>query len=108
MENFFSRYGLKYCSIYEIYPESETPHLTQIAHLDLHSSKNPPSFLLPRIVIWNNFYEDRIVFIIWDYRLNHSISFSVDVDVEKFEYDLRVYFILSKALKLVSNSFVGR
>ena len=49
-----------------------------------------------------------IVFRVWDYRLNHSISFSVDVDVDKFENALRVYFILSKALKLASNSFIGR
>ena len=82
------------------------PHLTKIAHLDFTPTKDPPVLLLPETVIWfNDFYHDkRIVFKVWDYRLNHSISFSVDVDGSKPEVD----FILFKVLKLASNSSVGR
>ena len=94
-----------YCSVYEIYPQSESPHLTKIAHLDFSPTKDPPVHLLPETVIWFAFYPDkRIVFKVWDYRLNHSISFSVDVDGSKPEVD----FILFKVLKLASNSSVGR
>ena len=98
-----------HCSVYEIYPQSEKPHLTQIARLDF----DPPvhcraAYLLPSTVIWRVFHLDRIIFRVWDYRLNHSICFSVDVNVEKFEYNLDVNFILSKVLKLASNSFSGR
>ena len=106
MVNSFFRY--EDCSVCEIYPQSETPHLTQIAHLDFNPTKDPPAHLLPGTVLWYGFYGDRIVFRVWDYRLNHSVSFSADVDVDKFEYDLEVYFILSKILKLASNSFLGR
>jgi hypothetical protein len=99
MMNLFFRYAN--CSVYEIYPESEMPHLTQVAHLqnDFDPSNRISTHLLPGTVIWFSFYRDRIVFRVWDYRLNHSISFSVDVDVEKYEFDFEVYFILSKALK---------
>ena len=98
VNSFFFRF--KNCIVYEIYPRSEAPHLTQIARLDdSHLYDNPPAYLLPGIVIWYRFYEDKVVFRVWDYRLNHSKSFSVDVEV---------YFILFKAPKLASNSFVGR
>ena len=107
MVNWAFRY--KNCSVYEIYPQSETPHLTQIAYLNFDPSKDPPAHLLPATVVWYGFYEDnRIVFRVWDYRLNHSISFSVDVDVDIFERNLEVYFILSETPKLASNSFVNR
>ena len=102
MVNLFLRCDI--CSVYEIYPQSETPHLTQIAHLGF-DSRVFLTLLTPGIVIWYRFYEDRIVFRVWDYRLNHSISFSVDVDVEKFEFNIEVYFILSKALKSASKLF---
>ena len=87
--------------IYEIYPQSETPHLTQIAHfdIDIDHPEDPSFHLLPDTIIWYDFYEDRIVFWVWDYRLNHSISFFVDFDVDKFEYKLEVYSILSRVLK---------
>jgi hypothetical protein len=102
----------KNCFVYEIYPQSETPHLTQIASLyfnfDLDFAPSDGSYLLPGTVIWDSFYDDRIIFWVWDYRLNHSINFSVDVDVDKLDFNLEVYFILFKALKLASNSFVGR
>ena len=106
--NSFFRYGD--CSFYEIYPRSETPHLTEITHLEFDPAMVPRAFLLPGIVIWYSFYEDRIVFRVWDYRLNHSISFSVDIDVSKFDRfsKLKVYIILSNALKLASNLLAGR
>jgi len=71
------------CSVYEIYPQSETPRLTQIAHLYFH----PPSktYLLPGTVIWFDCFMDRRVFRVWDYRLNHSINFSVVEYLEDFE-----------------------
>ena len=105
MVNSVSRYVD--CSVYEFYPQSETPHLTKIAHLDFNPSEDPAYLLLPDIVIWY-FFHDNCVFWIWDYRLNHSISFSVDVDVVNSNIVLKVYFIFSKALKLASNPFVGR
>ena len=83
------------CFVHEIYPQSETPHLTQIARLDF-DLKNLGSYLLPGTVIWFGYYEDRIVFRVWDYRLNHSISFSVDVDVGEFRTDFEVLFIFPK------------
>ena len=63
------------CSVYEIYPQSETPQLIQIAHLDFDPSMDPPARLLPDKVIWYGFYEDKMVFRVWDFRVNHSISF---------------------------------
>ena len=87
------------CSVYEIYPQSETPHLTKIAHLDFNSSEDPAYLLLPDKVIWYFFYHG-YVFWIWDYRLNHSINFSVDIDTIKFRSSPKVYFILFKVLKL--------
>ena len=96
----------KNCSIYEIYPQSETPHLTQIAHLDFGTPGNLPGFLVAGTVIWYSFSDDLdfMVFIVWDYRLIHSIKFYIDCSGSKN----KVYFILSEALKLASNTFVGR
>ena len=43
------------CSVYEIYPQSETPHLTQIAHLDLDldltDSEDTYQLLIPGSVL---------------------------------------------------------
>ena len=103
----------KNCFVYEIYPQSETPHLTQIAlvHFNaLNPQEYPQPLLLPGTVIWYGLYKDRIVFRVWDYRLNHSISFSVDIDVDDHGVcNLEVYiFHSSEVLKLVSNSFIAR
>ena len=87
----------EYCSVYEIYPQMETPHLTKIAHLDFLNTSSA-HLLLPGKVIWFDFYETKIVFRVWHYQLNHSICFSFVIDFDKFE----VYFILFKALKLTS------
>jgi len=80
----------KSCSVYEIYPQSKTPHVTQIAHLDFNTSEVPLADLLPGVVIWYSFYRDRIVFRVWDYRLNHSISFSANVSTGKFGSSVKV------------------
>jgi hypothetical protein len=92
--NSFFRYGD--CSVYEIYPQSETPHLIQIAHFDFSPTDDPLVYLLPDRVVWYDSYINRIVFRVWDYRLNHSISFSVDVDANEFKNLEVYYFILSK------------
>ena len=59
MANSFFRY--KNCSVYEIYPQSEMPHITQIAHLDLDPSEYPLAHLLPDTVIWYSRHEDGVV-----------------------------------------------
>jgi hypothetical protein len=77
------------------------PHLSQIAHLDLNHDFKKDQHLLPGTVLWFICYENMIVFMVWDYRLNHSISFSVNVDnagLHKFECQLEVNFIMSKTL----------
>ena len=81
MVNLFFR---RDCSVYENTPQCETPHLTQIAHLGLGFdglSGFSQLELLSAIVIWWRFYVNMIVFRVWDYRLNHSTSFSLDADV---------------------------
>ena len=92
MANSFFRFD---CSVYEIYPQSEIPHLTQVAHLDFNPTKVPSARLLPDTVIWYGSYEYRVVFRVWDYRMNYSISFSVDVE---FDCNLEVHIIHSKVL----------
>ena len=91
------------CYVYELYPQSETPRLTQIAHLDFDYPMK--AYLLPGTVIWLYFVIDRIILRVWDYRLNHSISFSF---IDNFVFKPEVYFILSKTMKLAFDSFVGR
>ena len=91
MVNCIFRDGI--CSVYEIYPKSESPHLTQIAHHDVDPSITYRACLLPGTVICYGFFPDRIVFRVWDYRLNHSISFSADVELDKFEFNPQVYFL---------------
>jgi hypothetical protein len=77
------------------------PHLTKITHLHFDPNEDSPAhLLLPGTVISFCFYEDRIVFRVWDYRLNHSVSFSVDFDA--YDFDLEVNFILHNAPKLSS------
>ena len=70
-------------SIFEIYPQSEKPQLTQIAHLDWFSFEEDPPNLLPDTLICHALYEDRIVFRIVNYRTNYSTSFPADIDTEK-------------------------
>ena len=65
MDSFF-RYKKNFPD-YEIHPQSETPHLTQIAHLDFNPARDPAAHLLPGTVIWFDFYVNRIVFLVWDF-----------------------------------------
>ena len=83
--NLFFKY--RNCTVYEFFPQSETPELTLIAHLDYDLSTDLRVCILPGTVtvIWYCVYGDRIVFMVWDYRLNHSMSFTVDVVVKNFE-----------------------
>ena len=65
------------CHVYEIHPRSETPQFTLIR------ATHPPFYkngarLLPNKVVWYSIHRCRTVFVVWDYRLNHSISFSVN------------------------------
>ena len=101
----FAFFRGKACTVYEIYPESEMPHLIPVAHFDYDSSNSDIlAHLLPGTVIWFRFYinPSRIAFNIWDYRLNYSASFSVDLEVVNCtsNYKTKVYFNLSKALKV--------
>lgn len=72
-------------TIYEIYPQSETPHLTKVAHLKHDLLWAIEARILPgtfKVIWYTTFYIDGIEgmnFWVWDYRLNHSISFSIDV-----------------------------
>ena len=98
------------CCVYEIYPQNETPRLTRIAHLVVFE---PPqticAYLLLGIVVWRYSVMDKIVLQVWDYQLNHSITFAIDNNFDyHWHWQHEVYFILSKGIKLVSNLFVGR
>ena len=80
------------CSVYEIYPESETPHLTRIAHLELDFdiTRAPPAHHLSGTVIWFELHGNKIRFTVWDYRLNHSINFFVDVGKKKKKFNRKL------------------
>ena len=96
-------------SVFEIYPQSEIPRITQVACLDYFPSEDL-AYLLPNAVLCGVFYEDRIVFRVVDFRTKYSASFSADVDVKRIgsKSDFEVFFILFKTLKLVSNYLLGR
>ena len=105
MLNLFFRFGKNSWSVYEIYPQSDMPHLTQIAHLDFECIDN--LYLLPGKVIWYGISLKGIVFRVWDYRVNHSTSFSLDIP-QGFDSRPEVHFTFPKALKLLlTHSLVG-
>jgi hypothetical protein len=108
---FLIPFSSDHLSIFEIYPQSEIPLLTQIAHLDWPDSEEAVH-LLPDSVICHVFYENRIVFRVVDFRTNYSTSFSADVDVKmigsNLNYNVEVFFILLMTLKLASNYLLGR
>jgi hypothetical protein len=70
-------------SIFEIYPKSERPLLTEIALID---SEEEPAHLLPDTVVCRDIHDDRIVFRIVNYRTNYSTRFSADVEAKRPEY----------------------
>lgn len=71
-------------TIYEIFPQTEAPLLSKIAHLDYDNSIClQAGVLLGEItVVWYGYYPDGIHFMIWDYRLQHSIMFFAHVEYE--------------------------
>ena len=81
------------------------PHLTQIAHLDFKCTEK--FYLLPGKVIWYVVSLKEIVFMVWDYRANHSASFSLYIPHGSHSR-LEVHFTLPKALKFASYSFIGK
>ena len=74
-----------YLSIFEIYPQSEIPMLTKIAHLDwftyMEDLGGSHLHLLPDTLIREThiFRKNRTVFRVVDYRTNYSTCFSVNV-----------------------------
>jgi hypothetical protein len=80
-------------SIFEIYPQSETLQLTEIAHIDWLSYEEVIAHLLPDTLICHIFREDMIVFRVVDYRTNYSTCFSVDVNVKNIHL-VKVLFVL--------------
>ena len=96
-------------SIFEIYPQNEIPLLTRIAHLDFFLGEYP-AHLLPDTLICPILHEDKIAFRVVDYRTNYSICISTNINVENVEseLDIKVFFVLSKTLKLVSNHILAR
>ena len=91
-------------SIFEIYPQSEIPLLTQIAHVLFFSVLEYPAYLLPDILICMSI-RGRIAFRVVDHRKNYSTCFSPDLD---FDCPFDVFFVLSKMSKLASNNLLGR
>jgi hypothetical protein len=85
-------YSILHFSVYEIYPQSETPQLTQVAHLNVCGPAISEPHLLPNKVVWHTYYQDRIVFTVWDYRLNHSTTFSADINPDDYYYSPQVHF----------------
>ncbi|KAF8801207.1 hypothetical protein BYT27DRAFT_7198526 [Phlegmacium glaucopus] len=75
------------CCCYEIYPQSETPQLTQIAHLDFAQSHPRYRYILSDNIIWYAALPNEIIFRVWDYRLNASVSFTAEVDKAMLHYD---------------------
>lgn len=106
MVNLFIRH--KACTIYEFYPQGANCSLTEVARLTYDFSIGLRNRVLLNMttVVWYEFYRDRMDFWVWDYRLNHSIYFQVDVELSGyFDYPEVYFFIFS--LKLASN-FDGR
>ena len=113
MLNSFFRlgFGRNSWTVYEIYPQSDMPHLTQIAHLSFNHVDN--RYLLPGKVIWYRRSEEGMVFRVWDYRVNHSTSFSLRVGIAYSVADysagviqgmrqIEVHFTPPKALEFAS------
>ena len=88
-----------------MYPQSEIPLLTQIAHIDWFPSEGEVVHLLPDTLIFHVFHGDKIVFRVVDYRTNYSTCFSADVDVKKIDFVQVFFFFFSKMLKVPSNYY---
>ena len=104
--NFFS-FSYKHLSIFEIYPQSEIPLLTQIAHLKWNPFEEVLVHFLPDTLICR-IRDDKTVFKVVNFRTNYSTCFTADVDTKKSCYSAKVFFVLSKILELASNYLLGR
>ena len=62
------------------------PVLTQIAHLDDWLPDEEPAHLLPDTLICRIIHQDRVVFIVVDYRTKYATFFSADVDVKRIGF----------------------
>ena len=83
-------------AIFEIYPQSEIPLLTEIGHVDLFSEEGEKAaHLLPDTVICRRVVHDRIVFRVVNYRTNYSTCFSTNDDVDEIDY-VKVFFFLPR------------
>ena len=78
--------------IFEIYPQSEIPLLSQIAHLDWFLPTEDPAHLLPDIMIFRVVHRVGIFFRVVDYRTNYSTCFRASVDVDIVTNDVEVFF----------------
>jgi hypothetical protein len=85
-------YSIQHLSVYEIYPQSETPQLTQVAHLNVCAPTYSELHLLPNKVVWHKSYRGRIHFGVWDYRLNHSTTFLADIHSDDCYCLVQVHF----------------
>ncbi|KAF8801201.1 hypothetical protein BYT27DRAFT_7245340 [Phlegmacium glaucopus] len=82
---------LVHCTFYEIYPQSEAPQLTQIARLDFEQPYFGHHYYVSADkMIWYHFHRHEILFTVWDYRLNASVTFAAQVDVDKIENSVEV------------------
>ena len=63
-------------SIFEVYPQSEIPLITQIAHINWHYHRERVAHFLPDILVFRASIKNRIDFRVVDYRTNYSTSFS--------------------------------
>ena len=88
-------------SIFEIYPQSEIPLLTEIAHLDLISSEECSGHILPNILITFLVHDDSVDFRVVDYRTNYSTCFSADIDRITRQQILKVYFCSFQNIDLI-------
>ena len=82
--------------LHEIYPQSETPQLVQIANIDIdyrpgvyHSRRQ---YLSPDKVICHIFHDSKTILRVWDYRLNASVSFMTPVDVKDANFSEVIHF----------------
>ena len=97
-------FSFDHIRIFEIYPQSETPLLNQIARFDWSPSEEYPLHLLPDTLISRLYYENRMVFRVVDYRTNYSTFISPDIDILRLvlpsRYKIEVFFFLLSYLKV--------
>ena len=88
-------------SIFEVYPQSEIPLITQIAHINWHYHRERVAFFLPDILVFRVSIKNRIDFRVVDYRTNCSTSFSAtffssELDGELESFNFKVFFFFQR------------